>query len=332
MTFDFFNRGRETDKSQLLDVPKRKKKTIERALVAGTFLLNTGCSVSPLTVEQEAEKLSSSISVDKKYNFIEDKTIDDLENIKKTKEFQRINDTIQKQGLSIDPIDLAAIFVREKKDGAWKPMIKLSAWRSGTYTIGIQNPIKKLKEYGVSVEEFGEAVIASNALLSKITGLTVIASLKPADTFMTIQDVSPLGTAFSAGESTHDDHVGDVVDNQGKYIDILLKNIFKGIPGGFLSLLRESRKEVLELVIAHEELHQLAFPSHIPGKELSLMNAELSMTTEEVTYQGKKQYRAIWPSGKPSLEQDPVSIICRGGLFPLFKEDIMKERIKSIKK
>ena len=56
------------------------------------------------------------------------------------------------------------------------------------------------------------------------------------------------------------------------------------------------------------------------------------MITEEITYQGKKQYHIVWPSGIPTLEQDPASIICRGGLFPLFKEGIIKERVRRIKK
>lgn len=333
MALDFFKRKGEIDISKSPDIPKKRKKTIERALVAGTFLLNTGCSSSQFTVGEEMEKWSSAISSSLKYDSIEKKTKDDLENIKKTKEFQLISETIQKQGLLIDPEDLAALFVRDKKDNAWKPMLKLSAWKSGTYSTGIRDPIRKLEEYGISVKEFGEAVIASNVLLSKMTGLVVTASLKPSDTFLAIQGVDPLGEAFNAGESTHDDHVGDVMDNQGKYIDILLRNACKDIPGGFSSLVPESKKELLKRIIAHEELHQLAFPSHISGNGRSLMNAELPpMRTEEIVYQGKKQYHIIWPSGIPILEQDPASIICRGGLFPLFKEDIMKERIKWTKK
>jgi hypothetical protein len=165
-----------------------------------------------------------------------------------------------------------------------------------------------------------------------MTGLTVIASLKPSDTFITIQAIEPLGEAFTGGESAHDDHVGDVIDNQGKYIDILLKNTLTDIPGGFSGLVRESRKELLGLIIAHEELHQLAFPGHIPGEMRSLMNTEIPLTTEEIDYQGKKQRRLIWPLGKPALERDPASIICRGGIFPLFKDDIMKERMEKLPK
>lgn len=332
MAFDFFKRKGEIDTPKSPEMPKKSKKTIERALVAGTFLLNTGCSYSGLTVGQEAEKWSTVVSTDFKYDFVDNKTTENLEQIKKTKEFQRINDTIQRQGLSVDPLDLAAIFVHDKKDNAWKPMIKLSAWKSGTYTIGIVNPIRKLKEYGIGIEEFGEAIIATNRFLSEITGLTVVASLKPADTFMSIQGVKPLGEAFSVGESVHDDHVGDVVDNKGKYIDVLLKNAFKDIPGGFSSLIPESRKKVLKFVIGHEELHHLAFPSHIFGKNRSLMGAELPIKTEEVMYQGKKQYRAILPPDWPTTEKDPMSIICRGGIFPLFKDDIMKGRIEKLKK
>lgn len=332
MAFDFFKRKGEIDTSKSPEMPKKRKKTIERALVAGTFLLNTGCSYSGLTVGQEMEKISTNISTRLKYDFVDNKTTENLEQIKKTKEFQRINDTIQKQGLSVDPLDLAAIFVYDKKDSTWRPMIKLSAWKSGTYTIGIVNPMRKLKEYGIGIEEFGEAIIATNRFLSEITGLTVIASLKSADTFMSIQGIESFGEAFFVGENVHDDHIGDVVDSKGKYINILLKDAFKDIPGGFSSLVPESRKEVLKLVIAHEELHLLAFPSHIFGKNRSLMGTELPIETEEVTYQGKKQYRAILPSNWPTTEKDPMSIICRGGLFPLFKDDIMKGRIEKLKK
>jgi len=320
----------EQQSSGIPETQKKKKKSLESALVAGTFLFNTGCSFSGLTIGQETEKLSSAAAAGIKYDFAEQKTNDDIEHIKKTKEFQRINETIQKQGLSIDPSDLAAIFVRERIDGVWKPMIKLSAWKGGTYSVGIRDPIQKLKEYGVDTDEFAEAIIASTNLLEKMTGLTVIASLKPSDTFMTVQGVEVLGEAFTGGESTHDDHVGDVVDNGGKYIDILLKNTLKDIPGGFSGLVRESRKELLGLVIAHEELHQLAFPGHIPGDARSLMNAKIPLSTEEIEYQGKKQRRIIWPLGKPTLERDPASIICRGGIFPLFKEDIIKGRSEKL--
>lgn len=331
MVFDFFKKKEEVVAPAIPDAPKKKK--IERALVTGTFLLNTGCSFSGLTIGQEAERLVSAISADMNYSSPENKTVDQLEEIKKTPEFQRIHETIQKQGHSIDPIDLAAIFTFDKKSGIWKPMIKLSAWRSGDYKIGIRDPIKKLREYGIRTEDFAEAVIATNGLLSKMTGLTVTATLKPADTYMTIQRVEAWGAAAPAGDRAHDDRVGDVVDNQGKYIEILLKNILKDIPGGFSSLASESKKEILVFLIAHETLHHLAFPGHIPGNGRSLMNAAFPpMKTEEIIYQGKKQYRILWPFGKPTLEQDPASIICRTGLFSLFKEGILDERVKKTKK